>query len=43
MGDLKLPEIDYGALSPMLILFGAACLGVLLEAVVPRHRRNGSS
>ncbi|MEU7904212.1 NADH-quinone oxidoreductase subunit NuoN [Actinoplanes sp. NPDC049118] len=40
MGDLKLPEINYGALSPMLILFGAACLGILLEAILPRHRRN---
>lgn len=40
MGDLKLPEIDYGALAPMLILFGAACLGVLLEALVPRTRRH---
>ncbi|BCJ52875.1 NADH-quinone oxidoreductase subunit N [Actinoplanes sp. NBRC 14428] len=39
MGDLKLPDIDYGALAPMLILFGAACLGVLLEAVVPKARR----
>ncbi|MET8153097.1 NADH-quinone oxidoreductase subunit NuoN [Actinoplanes sp. NPDC049668] len=40
MGDLQLPEINYGALSPMLILFGAACLGILLEAILPRHRRN---
>ena len=32
MGDLKLPAIDYGAMMPMLILFGAACVGVLLEA-----------
>src|SRR3954469_8821791 len=41
MEDLKLPDINYGALSPMLILFGAACLGILLEAVLPRSRRNG--
>ena len=40
MGDLKLPAIDYGALSPMLILFGAACLGVLLEALVPKRLRH---
>ena len=39
-GHLKLPAIDYGALLPMLILFGAACLGVLLEAVMPRRSRN---
>ncbi|MGX6601521.1 NADH-quinone oxidoreductase subunit NuoN [Micromonosporaceae bacterium Da 78-11] len=40
MGDLKLPDIDYGALSPMLILFGVACLGVLVEALTPRKSRN---
>ncbi|GLY98244.1 NADH-quinone oxidoreductase subunit NuoN [Actinoplanes sp. NBRC 103695] len=40
MGDLKLPAIDYGALSPMLILFGAACLGVLLEALAPKRLRH---
>ena len=38
--DLKLPAIDYGALSPLLILFGAACLGVLLEALVPKRSRH---
>src|SRR4051794_8933693 len=40
MEDLKLPEIDYGALAPMLILFTAACIGILLEAILPRNRRN---
>jgi NADH-quinone oxidoreductase subunit N len=40
MGDLKLPTIDYGALSPMLILFGVACLGVLVEALIPKKSRN---
>lgn len=34
-----LPSIDYGAIAPMLILFGASCLGVLVEAVIPRARR----
>src|SRR5215213_515190 len=38
--DLKLPSIDYGALAPMLILFGAACLGVVLEAALPRRPRH---
>jgi NADH-quinone oxidoreductase subunit N len=38
--DLKLPSIDYGALAPMLILFGAACLGVVLEAALPRRTRH---
>ena len=40
MGDLTLPSIDYGALAPMLILFGAACLGVLLEALLPKRLRH---
>jgi NADH-quinone oxidoreductase subunit N len=40
MTDLKLPSIDYAALAPILILFGAACVGVLAEAFVPRHRRH---
>ena len=33
------PSIAYGALSPMLIVLGAAVGGVLLEAVVPRAHR----
>jgi NADH-quinone oxidoreductase subunit N len=40
MEDLKLPDIDYGALSPMLILFGVACVGVLVEALTPRRSRH---
>ena len=40
MGDLKLPAIDYGALAPMLILFGAACIGVLVDAFVPKRLRH---
>jgi NADH-quinone oxidoreductase subunit N len=35
----KLPPMNYPALAPMLILFGAACLGILVEAFVPRARR----
>src|SRR5262245_19000584 len=38
--DIKLPHLDYAALLPMLILFGAACVGVLIEAFVPRSVRN---
>jgi NADH-quinone oxidoreductase subunit N len=37
----KLSHIDYAAIAPMLILFGTACLGVLVEAIfrrVPRTR-----
>jgi NADH-quinone oxidoreductase subunit N len=37
--DFTLPAIDYAAISPLLILFGAACLGVLVEAFVPRRWR----
>ncbi len=33
------PSIEYGALSPMLIVFGAAVLGVLAEAFVARRAR----
>ncbi|HEY2673883.1 MAG TPA: NADH-quinone oxidoreductase subunit NuoN [Rugosimonospora sp.] len=36
---LQLPHLDYGALAPMLILFGAAAVGVLFEAFVPRRGR----
>ncbi|MEV0896552.1 NADH-quinone oxidoreductase subunit NuoN [Actinoplanes sp. NPDC049802] len=41
MEPLQLPPIDYGALLPMLILFGAACAGVLVEVLVPQRVRNG--
>jgi NADH-quinone oxidoreductase subunit N len=41
MTDLELPAIDYAGLAPMLILFGAACVGVLVEAFVPRRIRYG--
>lgn len=40
MSELKLPSIDYAALAPTLILLGAALVGVLVEAFVPRRRRH---
>jgi NADH-quinone oxidoreductase subunit N len=40
MDNLNLPSIAYGAMSPMLILFGMACVGVLVEAFVPRRVRH---
>ena len=40
MENLSVPDIDYGAILPMLILFGAACVGVLLEAFLPRRLRH---
>ena len=36
---LSAPGVDYGAISPLLIVLGAACLGVLVEAFVPRASR----
>ncbi|NES13303.1 MULTISPECIES: NADH-quinone oxidoreductase subunit NuoN [Micromonospora] len=41
MSELKLPSLDYAALAPILILLGAALVGVLVEAFVPRRLRNG--
>jgi NADH-quinone oxidoreductase subunit N len=38
---LTLPHMDYAALAPMLILFGAACVGVLVDAFAPRGTRYG--
>jgi NADH-quinone oxidoreductase subunit N len=34
-----LPHLNYAALSPMLILFGAAAVGILIEAFLPPGRR----
>ncbi len=33
------PSVDYVAVMPMLIVFGAACAGVLVEAFAPRANR----
>jgi len=38
-GMVSAPSVAYGALSPMLVLLAAACLGVLVEAFVPRSSR----
>lgn len=35
------PEVQWDALTPVLIVFGAAVLGVLLEGFVPRKVRRG--
>jgi NADH-quinone oxidoreductase subunit N len=42
MNELQLPPIDYQAIAPMLVLFGAACVGVLFEALLPRWARYGA-
>ncbi len=36
---MPVPNVEYGALSPMLIVFGAAVAGVLIEAFLPRRHR----
>jgi NADH-quinone oxidoreductase subunit N len=33
------PSVEYARLSPMLIVFGAAVTGIVIEAVLPRRRR----
>lgn len=36
---IESPSIEYGALSPMLVVIGVAIVGVLIEAFVPRSAR----
>ncbi len=36
------PTVEYGLLSPMLIVFGVAVAGVLVEAFIPRAHRFGA-
>ncbi|MGI8646851.1 MAG: NADH-quinone oxidoreductase subunit NuoN [Acidimicrobiales bacterium] len=38
-GSVHAPSIDYAALSPILIVLGAACLGIVVEAFSPRRAR----
>lgn len=40
--NLPTPNIEYGLISPMLIVLGAAVLGVLVEAFLPRRHRYGA-
>ena len=37
--EIAAPVIEYGLLAPVLVIFGAACVGVLVEALVPRASR----
>ncbi|MDH6134021.1 NADH-quinone oxidoreductase subunit N [Kitasatospora sp. MAA4] len=39
--SIPAPKIEYGQLSPMLIVFGTALAGVLVEAFLPRRARYG--
>ncbi|MGH3820376.1 MAG: NADH-quinone oxidoreductase subunit N, partial [Pseudonocardiaceae bacterium] len=36
---VQAPAVDYGAIAPVLVVLGAACLSVLVEAFVPRSGR----
>jgi NADH-quinone oxidoreductase subunit N len=38
-GQIVAPSVAYFALSPVLVILGAACVGVLVEAFLPRHQR----
>lgn len=38
---LEVPSVDYAAVLPMLIVFGVACIGVLVEAFAPKATRWG--
>jgi proton-translocating NADH-quinone oxidoreductase chain N len=38
-GAISPPSIEYGQLAPMLVVFGAAVVGVLVEAFTPRPLR----
>jgi len=35
----NVPHIEYGTLSPLLIVLGVATIGVLVEAFLPRRMR----
>ena len=39
LGDLQAPDIEWVALSPSLVVFAAALVGVLIEAFAPRAAR----
>jgi NADH-quinone oxidoreductase subunit N len=39
MGDVQLPELSYAGMAPVLLVLGAACVGVLVEAFGPRGDR----
>lgn len=37
---IEAPDLSWAALAPLLFVFGAACVGVLVEAFVPREVRH---
>jgi len=40
--SIPAPHVEYGQLSPMLVVFGAAVAGILVEAFLPRRMRYGA-
>jgi proton-translocating NADH-quinone oxidoreductase chain N len=40
-GTIPAPHFEWGQLAPMLVVFGAAAAGVLVEAFTPRRLRRG--
>ena len=42
MNGLPTPSVEYGLLSPMLIVLGVAVAGVMVEAFLPRRLRYGT-
>lgn len=40
--NVEAPHIEYGQLSPLLIVLGVAVTGILVEAFVPRRHRYGT-
>ncbi|MGD9531991.1 MAG: NADH-quinone oxidoreductase subunit N, partial [Pseudonocardia sp.] len=39
LAPIAVPPIDYAAIAPLLVILGAACASVLVEAFLPRHQR----
>ena len=37
--EMAAPTLEWRALAPVLLVFAAACLGILLDAVLPRAYR----
>ena len=40
LADFVKPKIEYNELAPLLVVFGAACVGVIAEAFLPRAYRH---
>ena len=40
--EIASPGFDYGALAPIFIIFGAALISIVLEALLPRESRRAA-